>query len=644
MVSPRIVVIGLVAALTITGVAVTVSTLTGEPSTAAGEPRVVSQEPCPESEFTCVTLRVPIDHFGSGGQTMDVTFAWLPASGGEREGVFVTATGGPGGSGISLADDYTSTFDPSIPERFDIVFFDQRGIGLSEPIQCVDAAYEYYSSDVVPTTSSDHASAYADASRAFSAACLEEAGIDADRLPAYATTQVVEDLELFRRWLGADRLDLYGESYGTQLVQVYAAAHPDNVASLILDGPVDLTLEGTDYWAEGGRAFESVLLSALEACDEVCVDDVDGGDLVAAWDALAADLADGPIAYDYVLAGGSSETRELSLADLETASAGYVYDTFDRMLLQRAVAYAARGELLPMARLAFIGVGADPDTLQPIEDPTWSDALYFAVECMDYGYGNGSTDEREAAYLAQGEAEGMAAHRLGSVYYGDLPCASWPAHRSSSEPSDYLRTDAYPILVLASTTDPATPYAGARRIFEQAGDGYLVSQPGGPHVIYGRGNACPDDLVTALLVDREPPSSRETECEPMAPDPYVRLPPESASADDDAALVLLAVDDEILFSPDFWVWTGSGKMTVGCLHGGSMGYTVTDVGWDVTLSGCEIVGGLPLTGVGSADDEEGSFVMSVTAPGGTELDYQRDVDYNLAVTGTWFGSPVDIEE
>ena len=34
---------------------------------------------------------------------------------------------------------------------------------------------------------------------------------------------------------------LYGESYGTELAQAYAAAHPDRLSALILDGAVDLT-------------------------------------------------------------------------------------------------------------------------------------------------------------------------------------------------------------------------------------------------------------------------------------------------------------------------------------------------------------------------------------------------------------------
>jgi hypothetical protein len=232
---------------------------------------------------------------------------------------------------------------------------------------------------------------------------------------------------------------------------------------------------------------------------------------------------------------------------------------------------------------------------------------------------------------------------LGSVYYGDLPCASWPVHPTTEERPAYLTTDAYPIFVLASTTDPATPYAGALRIFEQAADGYLVTQPGGPHVIFGRGTPCPDELITAFLVEGELPSDRRTRCEPMVPDSFAPLPPATASADGDPGTALLGVDDEANYAPEYWAWDGSGELPVGCLHGGFMTYVANDVGYDVTFDGCEHVGGLAISGTGSIDDVEGTFTMSVTAPGGTEVDYERDAEYAVSVSGTWFGDPVEVD-
>src|SRR5688572_9311720 len=60
--------------------------------------------PCFEwSYFTCVTIDVPLNHFDPNDtRTIPVVFAVLPASG-ERKGMFVVATGGPGTSGVLSA-------------------------------------------------------------------------------------------------------------------------------------------------------------------------------------------------------------------------------------------------------------------------------------------------------------------------------------------------------------------------------------------------------------------------------------------------------------------------------------------------------------------------------------------------------------
>ena len=86
---------------------------------------------------------------GGGGPTWDVTFA-IQRAAKERKGTFVVITGGPGSSGISSADSYTDYYAAGVTDAYDIVFFDQRGVGLSGPIQCIDAAAAYYASPAGP--------------------------------------------------------------------------------------------------------------------------------------------------------------------------------------------------------------------------------------------------------------------------------------------------------------------------------------------------------------------------------------------------------------------------------------------------------------------------------------------------------------
>jgi pimeloyl-ACP methyl ester carboxylesterase len=206
------------------------------PGTSNAAYTVVGSKPCPESRFECITLSVPKDHFTApGGDTWDVTFAIQRAKK-AKKGTFVVITGGPGYSGIASADSYTDYYASDITDSYDVVFMDQRGTGQSEPIQCVNAAAAYYQSSARPQVPSEREQAATDA-QTFATDCIAEAGIAEADLPLYATRQAVEDLEAVRDYLGADKLQLYGESYGTQYVQTYAAAHPDRIQTLFLDGP-----------------------------------------------------------------------------------------------------------------------------------------------------------------------------------------------------------------------------------------------------------------------------------------------------------------------------------------------------------------------------------------------------------------------
>lgn len=619
------------------------ATIAAESSSLAAAALHASQRPCPDSIFTCVTISVPRDHFAAGGPTWRVTFAIHRASG-VRQGVFVTATGGPGSSGIASADSYTSAFDPKIVKHYDIVFFDQRGIGRSRALQCPKATLAFYDFPGDPAQSQAQGLAYAAAAQRFSRDCVAETGVAASQLRYYSTRQAVEDLEAFRTWLGAPKIDLYGESYGTQYAQTYAAAHPNRVRALYLDGPVDLTLTGTQYYVEDAHAFDTVLSMTLDTCSatQICRRDVVGRDSLARYDVLARQLRIAPRRYTYVSEAGKTLRRTFTIGDLETAAAGFMYSTYDRMLFQRALAQASRGELLPLARLAFNSLGQDPDTLKPILDPTWSDAMYYAVECMDYRYRTSSPAASARAYLATGARAGMRDVRLGSVFYGDLPCASWPVRPATAARPAPLTHTPYPVFVLASSTDPATPYAGALRIFNRLDNAYLIVQPGGPHVIFGRGNACPDDTITAFLVRGQLPAHRRTYCDWAGVDPYVSIPAKSVTGYADALAAISAMDDEINNNADYWYWDGASRLRYGCLAGGRIAYLPNDDGATLRLRACTFSRGLSLTGSGVLDWTNDTLSLRVTAPGGTNLTYARDADGGRSVSGTWFGKPVSM--
>ena len=131
---------------------------------------------------------------------------------------------------------------------------------------------------------------------------------------------------------------------------------------------------------------------------------------------------------------------------------------------------------------------------------------------------------------------------------------------------------------------------------EPPDDGYLLVQPGGPHVIFGRGDACPDDTVTAFLLDGVLPGTRFVTCDFTGTDPYVPIPAATVADYRDALAAMTAMDDEINTSADYRYWDGVDPLAYGCLFGGSIEYTRHRNGYKAALDDCEFTDGLPLTG------------------------------------------------
>lgn len=611
--------------------AATVVALVAAAPAAAGLPSGLAdlpQRPCPDgSEFTCVTLTVPLDHFDPANtSTIDVVFAILPASGAAK-GAFVTATGGPGSSGIAVADGYTSLFAPAIRERFDIVFFDQRGIGLSQGQACPDASAVYYQTDT-PTASPAREAALAASARAFAETCVAELG-SPGLLPYVGTDQAVEDLELFRQLL-AEKVWLYGESYGTQYAQTYAAAHGDQLGGLLLDGTVDLTLTAPRFFREQAGAFENALLATLASCDQEprCRSNA-GGDALAAYDRVAARLARAPRAIRFPLPSGGRATRELTLSDLETVAASSVYGQYGRLLLQRGIAYASRGQPTYLLRLLYLFLGADPETLEVEPDPSFSDAMYYGVECRDYSYFSGTPEEQAAQWFAEGAAVEAAVPRMGFIFYGDLPCLYWQDAAQNVPRPAALRAEGVTTIVLGADTDPATPYGNGAAVYRRLADGYLITQEGGPHVIFGRGRACPDDIVTAFLVDDVPPAERETVCSGEIADPYVPIAPTNAIEYRTPRAALSSAEREIAYLPEYIAWSGTGTGSAGCPSGRRGRITfrfVSDTRVTFRLQRCGFTEGLVLTGTGSYDYDDDSFELDVTLRGRFRGEYRYTRD------------------
>nr|WSX50437.1 alpha/beta hydrolase [Streptomyces sp. NBC_00974] len=202
--------------------------------------------PAPAS-LRCGTLRVPLDPTApsktagtdkTAGATIEVALGRLPATGppARRIGSLVLNFGGPGAPGVA-----TLAADPNafaeLNKRYDLVAFDPRGVGLSEPVTCGgDSSRHATAAGEGPAgegPAADTPAAQLAALRAAAARCALASG---PVLPYIGTVNVARDMDLVRQALGEDKLDFLGFSYGTRLGAVYAALFPRHTGRMVLDG------------------------------------------------------------------------------------------------------------------------------------------------------------------------------------------------------------------------------------------------------------------------------------------------------------------------------------------------------------------------------------------------------------------------
>ena len=85
----------------------------------------------------CATLRVPVDWSRPHGPTFDLMLARRVAKTPDaRVGSLVFGPGGPGDSGVERVRTGIDRFSAELQNRFDIVSFDPRGVGGSNPVTC----------------------------------------------------------------------------------------------------------------------------------------------------------------------------------------------------------------------------------------------------------------------------------------------------------------------------------------------------------------------------------------------------------------------------------------------------------------------------------------------------------------------------
>ena len=375
-----------------------------------------------DEQLFCGKLTVFENRETRSGRTIDLNIVVLPAldQKTKAEPLFDLA-GGPGASSVDRADFYAGPGKEYRRGR-DVVCVDQRGTGKSNRLSISrEKTPQYYLSEMFPV---DYVKEMRHA--------LEKR---AD-LTKYTTSIAMDDLDDVRTWLGYDRINLFGGSYGTQAALVYMRRHPDHVRSAILLAVAPTDLKMPLHHSESAARAMDLLLSECEqdsACHAAFPQIRDD------WNNVLAQLEKQPARVEYSPPGKSAPTIvEIQRGVFAEKIRTWMYRRDQAARIPMIVHHAANGDFVPFLQQAV--APSIPDFV--------ADGMYLSVTCAeDVPFIN----REEAAQLTAGNPFGNY-----RVFQQTRACGMWPR---GEIPTDFLEpvSSNAPVLIFSGNMDPVTP-------------------------------------------------------------------------------------------------------------------------------------------------------------------------------------------
>lgn len=491
----------------------------------------------PGREVACGWLTVPEDRTNPEKTIRLHVAVFASESSNPAPDPIVYLEGGPGGDALETVPlVFEMRYAPFL-ENHDLIMFDQRGTGYSEPsLACpeqTEASFALLEQDV---TAEQVVEQMLDALFV----CQERLVDEGVNLAAYNSRENAADLNDLRLALGYDTWNVWGISYGTRLAQTVMRDYPEGIRSVVLDSayPVAANLL-TDTPANVARAFDVFFAG--------CTNDAACNEKYPELEAVFADQ----------IARLDAEPTTLPLTNLLT---GERYDAIFRgsdlvgVLFQSL--YAT--EIIPVLPEMIFDIAAEDYTLLTTLLSSFlanadfvSIGMQYSVQC--YEENSFATEEEVVAAAAEyPELEPFFTYSINIGPPALTVCERWGAGEADAIENQSISSD-IPTLILAGEYDPITPPQWGQEVGEGLPNSTFFELPGVGHGASLAGD-CPVSVMESFWA--EPMSEPEAGCitEMTGPE-FV-----AGSAAADVALVPFTDDTFGLAGviPDGWQSAGPG--------------------------------------------------------------------------------------
>jgi len=417
------------------------------------------------AEVECGYVLVPEDHNNPTGPNISLAVAVFKDQSNDRKSdPVILLCGGPGEKCLDSAPGLGSLLSTSIGAR-DLIIFDQRGAGLSEPaLECPEWAPTMY--DLLDEPDPEVAIR---ATFDSVMACRDRLLNEGHNLSAYNTVQNAADVNAIRIALGYDQVNLYGGSYGSLLAQATMRDYPQSVRSAILESVWPLEIS---FIVESSTTVPNAIIQLLEACagDEKC-------------DAAYPDLQDKLFAMIDRL---NAEPVTISVTNPRD---GQSYDALltGNAVLGNLIAVLYQTPLIPTLPQAINDVYNSDYAL--MTQLTSARLLFFEAVSLGMEYSVVCSEDligRTADELLNAR-EAFPKQLLGSVdpdvwmennFFAI--CKNWPVEEADQSVKEPLISD-IPTLVLSGEFDPVTPSEFGRLVAGNLTNSTFLEIPGAGH-------------------------------------------------------------------------------------------------------------------------------------------------------------------